>query len=107
MMKITRGVKIFNVFNVVFMILFSLTIILPFLAILSNSLRSSSDILKNGYRLFPEKIELESYVFLFVDSNRIINGYKTSIFITMVGTFLSILLTAMMAYALSKKWLHL
>jgi putative aldouronate transport system permease protein len=57
----------------------------------------------NGYSLLPQKPSLAAYQFIFNDSGQILRSYGISIFITVVGTLLSVLITAMFAYPISRK----
>lgn len=103
MIKASTGERIFNYFNILFIGLFSASILFPFICVINNSFRNNTDIAKNGFRLIPETIRLEAYKFLMTDSDRIVNGYRASIFITVVGTLLCLLFTSMMAYPFSRK----
>ncbi len=79
--------------------------IMPFLLVLSGSVTLESDIVAYGYRLWPKHFDLTSYKVLFLDIGTILNGYKISIFVTVVGTFLGLLVCSMLAYPLSRKCL--
>lgn len=85
-----------------FFILFSLACILPFIMVVSASLTSVVDLSKHGFSLFPPKVDFSAYAYLFRNPSEIINAYMITIFITVVGTFLSVLVMSMAAYALSR-----
>ena len=57
----------------------------------------------NGFKFIPEKFSLEAYKFLNNQLPQIITAYGVSIFVTVVGTLLSLLLIALYAYPLSRK----
>ncbi len=82
---------------------FSVFCILPFVLVLSSSLTSEDAILQYGYNIFPRDFSLEAYRVLLVDASKIINGYKISIIVTVVGTLSSLLVTALLAYPLALK----
>jgi len=101
----TKGEKTFNLLNIFFMLLFTVIIILPFWSVMINSVREASMIARRGFVFLPEDITIENYKFFFVNSSRLLWGYRSTIIITVMGTFLNLLFTSMMAYPLSKKYL--
>ena len=84
------------------LILFSLACILPFMMVISASFTSAADLSKYGFSILPPKMDFSAYAYLFENPKQIISGYKVTIFITLVGTFLSVLVMSMTAYALSR-----
>lgn len=95
--------KIFD--TVTFIILTSVAIIcfFPLMFVLAVSLTPYSEVLKNGgFVLFPKIITLEAYKHLLFHSN-IIHAFGVTIFITVVGTIVNLILTVLMAYPLSRK----
>lgn len=84
-------------------ILISLIFIYPILLIVSISFSDMGSIVENGYRLIPEKLSLVAYKYVAASPDRLINGYKVTLTTTTLGTFLSLLISAMLAYALSRK----
>ena len=94
--------KKLNVFlNAVFVIL-TVACIFPILLTLSISLTKNSDIAASGYRLIPSNISLEAYKYIFMDPSKIIRAYGVTIFNAVVGTTLSVLIMAHLAYPLSR-----
>lgn len=85
------------------MILYSLTILIPFLLLISISLSSESDISHFGYRFIPKNIVFTAYKFIFADPGQIVQSYKISIIVAGLGTFISVLIMASCAYSLSRK----
>lgn len=57
----------------------------------------------NGYSYFPKKLSLESYAYIFKNASKIFRAYGITVLVTMVGTFLNILMSSMIAYPLSLK----
>lgn len=88
--------------NVIFIVLAAI-FIYPFLLLVSVSLSSEADIVNNGYKLIPEHFSLDAYKYLFKTGHQIVQSYKVTIFTSVVGTILSILLQAMIAFAISRK----
>ena len=88
-----------------FIAVFTLFCLIPFWLVVSGSITPEHLILRDGYRLFPEEISFNAYKTL-LTGKKVYDSYKVTVFITVVGTLLSLLVTAMMAYALSIRGLH-
>ena len=56
--------------------------------------------MRNGYRLIPEEFSSLAYETVFKDSS-IYSGYAVSIFVTVVGTCMALVLCGMAGYAMS------
>lgn len=93
----------FEVFSYIFVGIFVVLCIIPFALVISVSVSSEESILKFGYRLIPKEFSLEAYRVLFQNPGTILQSYKVTIFITVVGTLLSILIGSMYAYAISRR----
>ncbi|OPH59912.1 sugar ABC transporter permease [Paenibacillus ferrarius] len=85
------------------LLLTSIACIIPIVLVLTASLTSENTILTKGYSLFPSAITLEAYRFVFKNPVQIINSYIVTIFVTVTGTLLSIMITAMVAYVICRK----
>lgn len=83
--------------------LFSIACIIPFIMVVSGSLTGEADISQYGYSLLPRNINFTAYRVLFVSIDKILNAYKVSIIVTVVGSFASLLVNSLMAYAMSRK----
>jgi len=66
------------------------------------SFNNSQDTMMGGIYLFPRKPTLESYRVVFLDK-AIIQAFNITIWRTLIGTASSVLFTAMVAYAFSKR----
>lgn len=96
------GDKAFGVIAAVIVIAFSVTIIFPMWNLLVISFNNSSTGVMSGLELLPRKFTLENYKKV-LSNEYIWIGYRETVFRTVVGGVLSLLCTAMGAYALSKK----
>ncbi len=102
MRKRPKGERVFAVFNVVFLTLFAFTTLYPFIFTLSKSLSTQAAIIKDVYYLYPKEVTFAAY-------QRVLSGkqlyvtYANTIFRTVVGTVLTLIVTAMYAYPLSRK----
>lgn len=99
----TKGEKTFRVFSIVIMALITIVAFLPFILIIMASFTEEKTLIQFGYSFFPKKFSIASYSYLFTHAYTIVHAYCVSIGVTCVGTALSILLTTMMAYPMSRK----
>lgn len=95
--------RTFNFIGYVLITLLSLFCLLPFILIISGSFTSQASIMTDGYQLIPREFSLEAYEFLFEAPDDILRAYGVTIFVTVVGTLVSLLVTSMAAYALAHK----
>jgi len=92
----------FNLIFNAFFILGVLACIVPLLIVFSASLSSERSILLQGYSLLPKDFTLASYKLIFNNNAILIQAYKVTIISTVFGTLLSVLVTALFAYPLSR-----
>lgn len=93
---------IFNVVNYSLLALLAVSTLYPFLYFLVLSFNDGFDTLKGGIYFWPRAFTLDNYKKAF-QNPLILNSFQISILRTVIGTSLSLLLTTMMAYALTKK----
>lgn len=86
-----------------FFVLLSLCFVLPFLLVVAVSFTSEAGIEKYGYRLIPSEFSLTGYGYVFENLEQIITSYGVTIFTSVVGTVLALIIMSMMAYALSRR----
>jgi len=92
-----KAVK-FIVFTVVV-----LAVLYPFVSVIATSLASEPDVIKNGgLVIWPEHPTLNSYRTIFA-GGVVTRAITVSVAITVIGTLLSLAVTIMMAYGLSRK----
>lgn len=97
--------KISNyVLNLVF-ITYSLACLLPLILVFMVSVTDEKALETDGYSFLPAKFSLYAYKYVLSRPEQILRGYGITIFVTIAGTLLSLLLTAMIAYPLSRKTL--
>ena len=85
-----------------FMLVIALTMLIPILNLLAKSLSDPSLVPRmKGYQVWPSGLDLIHYEVIF--SNQIIwTALKNSLFITIVGVVVNILVTTSLAYALTR-----
>jgi putative aldouronate transport system permease protein len=100
-LKRTRGEKIFNVFNITGLLIFTIMLLVPVIYVIKVSLETGGfgDL---SLSLIPAEPSLLFYRMILQDSS-IWRPFLNSVFITVVGTSLSLLVNSMGAYTLSKR----
>lgn len=82
--------------------IFSVICLIPFWLMVAGSITLENSILKNGYQMFPKEFSLQAYQMIFT-GNRVWRSYLVTITVTVLGTLISIIVTSMLAYAISLK----
>lgn len=101
-----RRLDWFNVLNYMILTLFCLSILYPFYYLISISLSTAGEIYtaQNTVFYFPSTITWEAYQ-KFLSMDYVYTGYFNTVFRTVAGTSLSLIVMSCAAYALSKKTL--
>lgn len=86
------------------LLLITLATLLPFANVLSKSVSEEWAVISGKVGIFPVGFQLETMKFV-ITSNQFIRSFSVSLFITVVGTVLSLCITAITAYPLSKRHL--
>lgn len=95
--------RIVNTIVVVILGLTALAAIVPLMYVIAVSITPFSEVLKNGgFILIPKSITFSAYHKLFTETN-IPKAFWVTIFITVVGTIVNLILTLLMAYPLSRR----
>ena len=76
--------------------------LIPFLTVVSASFSNEIDLLDYGFSVLPRKIDFTAYKYLFENPKVIIDAYKITIFITLVGTVLGVLVMSMASFCLAR-----
>ncbi|MBQ4619360.1 MAG: carbohydrate ABC transporter permease [Clostridia bacterium] len=97
----TLAGRVFDVFNYVFLSLVALTTIAPFIYIIGASFATELELAQRPLLIIPHDISFNAYEYIF-STNKIVSGFKNSIFITVAGTLINLFFTVTMAYAISK-----
>ncbi|MDQ0914418.1 carbohydrate ABC transporter permease [Paenibacillus sp. V4I5] len=86
-----------------FFIIVCLLMAVPFFLVIAVSVTSENSLLHNGYRFIPKELSLEAFRIVLKTPELLLKGYGVTIVITVIGTILSLLLTAMSAYPISRR----
>ena len=97
-----KGERVFDIFNVIFIIFFLSIIIFPLWNILVLSFNDGHDAMKGGIYLIPRKFTLENYRTILKDP-ALYQSFAVTIAKTVVGVVAHLFVTGVAGYAMSKK----
>ena len=93
--------KRFELFASVVMVIVMFIIIFPFVLLFISSITEEKTLLINGYSIFPEKLSLAAYEYIWNSRDVIFRAYGTTVCVTVIGTAVHVMLVALVAYPLS------
>lgn len=99
--KVSLGRRIYIVLSTAFLILLCTVMMMPLLKVVAESFSGKSYIETNQVLFWPKGFNIEAYKRVF-DNPNILTAFKNSVLITTVGTTINLLMTATMAYPLSR-----
>jgi putative aldouronate transport system permease protein len=98
----TFASRLFDISIYVLLTIVALLVFLPFLNIVMSSFATAEEMARRPFILIPEKFTLISYRYV-LSTGAVFRAMAVSIGVTVVGTFISMLLTSLMAYGLTRK----
>jgi putative aldouronate transport system permease protein len=81
----------------------SVACLLPFIVVISASFSTESALVNLGYALWPREFNTRAYQYLLVDSAQVLQSYLISAAVTGIGAPLSLLIMALVAYAMTRR----
>lgn len=97
----TPAGRVFDVFNITLMVIVSIIALVPFIYVLAGSFATEAELATRSFFLWPETFSTDAYSSIF-SSSAFLRALVTTILVTAVGTAVQLVLTAAMAYPLSK-----
>ncbi|OCT16721.1 sugar ABC transporter permease [Paenibacillus pectinilyticus] len=88
--------------HVIFSILI-VCVLAPFVLLLSSSFSDEGEILRSGYSFWPKSFSLAAYNYLFSGGSNFLHAYGITVIVTIIGTVSGLLISAMLAYPLSRQ----
>ncbi len=92
-----------EIVSIVLLGLASLAAVLPFILLIVSSFADNNTLIKEGYSFFPSKLSMAAYNYLRVQGHVIFRAYSITIIVTVLGTVVSLAISSMLAYVLSRK----
>ena len=105
-MKPTKGYRAFQVINTIIMIFVIFITLYPFVYLVAQSFSSDAAASAGKVTFYPIGFNVNTYKYI-LRENQFFRYYGNTIFYTVVGTFISVACTALIAYPLSKPRLRL
>ena len=97
----TKSEKIVDITNMVILALIALTMLFPFYYMFVVSFATYEEFVQSDMLLFPKTWVLDAYEYI-LGSKEFMRSLGVTVYVTVVGTAVSLIMTAMMAYALSR-----
>ena len=101
-LRVNRISKRTNFILELLMGLLALGTALPVILVAVISFSSEQSIFENGYSFFPSQFSLKGYGFFLKLGDQLVKSYGITIFVTAVGTIISLSVTALFAYVISR-----
>lgn len=99
-----KGGLVFPIINGTILILIALICFLPFVNVIASSFASTQEVVARKFILFPRTFSLDAYRYI-LSTPTLFKSLAVSIGVTGIGTLVSMVLTALMAYGLSRRYL--
>lgn len=99
--KKSVGSRVFDTANIVIFVILGLVCFFPFLYVLSASFSSSTELIKHDLIIFPVGFTLDNYKYIFLTDKAIAGSLVVSVFVTIAGTLINLVVTSLMAYPLA------
>lgn len=87
----------------VVLLIAGLACLLPLLLVISASFMTDAEIANFGYSFLPKDFSIEAYTYIFEKPQQLLRSYGVTMVVTAIGTTFGLLITAMLAYGISRK----
>ncbi len=101
--KLDSSDVVLQTISYIFVTLFALFCLIPFVLILSASFSTEATIMKTGFGVLPKDFTLTAYEWIFKAPRQIIGSYVVTIVMTTCGTAIGLFIISMTGYALNRK----
>lgn len=98
----TKGDKVFYIINAAILILFGIACLYPILCMISQAISEPTQVAMGLVSFYPKGFSLVGFKYVLRDK-WLLNGFAMSVFYTVAGTAINILMTYITAFALSRK----
>lgn len=99
--------KIININQIILIIFFTILCLFwlfPLFFILMTSLRSDDSVMYDGFKLIPDPLTFETYISVFSNTKSapVLNWFLNSLFVAIMSTILTIIVSSMAAYGYAR-----
>ncbi|MEK3885488.1 carbohydrate ABC transporter permease [Paenibacillus sp. PL2-23] len=98
----TFGSRLFDIVNYVLLAIIGIVTFLPFVHVVAGSFTTSAEMAAKKFILIPTVYSLDAYQYIF-STGTIFRAMFVSIYVTVLGTAFSMLITALFGYALARR----
>ena len=99
--KRSPGDAFVQVLIYIFVGLFALATVLPFVYVIAGSFATEKELTEKAFFLFPTDPSINAYKFI-IKQGTVFRGLKNSFIVTIIGTFINLLFSTTLAYPLSR-----
>jgi len=101
-MRQNVSAKLFDWLIIVLVALYAAACIVPFIHIIAGSFTTEAELLRKDFVLIPTEYSLNAYRYVF-STDTLIRSLGVTIYLTVAGTILNVVFTALLAYPLARK----
>jgi ABC-type glycerol-3-phosphate transport system permease component len=101
--KRDRASKIVVIFAYIYVSIFAILCLIPFIMMVSASFSTETTLMQSGIGLLPKDFTLEAYRIAFLSPKYLIGSYVVTILMVIFGTSIGLFLIAMTGYVLYRK----
>jgi putative aldouronate transport system permease protein len=94
--------RIFDAINVILLAIIAIVTVLPLVHVLAGSLSTVEEMARKPFILIPTEINFNAYRYI-LSTNTIFKALAVSVGVTAVGTLISMFMTSLMAYGLTRR----
>ena len=95
--------RTFNFFSTLMLSILAFLALVPIVLIIIASFTNEKTLLASGYSFFPKKWSLDAYLYMLQQRKLILRAYGVSVFVTAIGTLVSVFITTSIAYPMCRK----
>ncbi|MFC5404038.1 carbohydrate ABC transporter permease [Cohnella soli] len=82
---------------------FAFACVFPFLFVVVISFTDENSLLEKGYKIWPAKWSADAYEYVFRTGDQLFRSYGVTLFVTIVGMLITVAMTTLYAYAISRR----
>lgn len=101
--RMSRDKKTFNILGFIYVGFMALLCVFPMYLIVTGSFTDNNLVAQEGFSLWPKLFSLDAYKLVFKNPAEVLNAYRITVTVTVIGTVLLVLMCSMTGYVLSRK----
>lgn len=102
-MRKLKSETTFQIVINIILIFLTLCSLLPFVLLIMSSVTQESALIADGYQFWPRVFSLAAYRYIIARAGTIFKAYGITMLVTLVGTTISLIITPLLAYPLSRQ----